>query len=85
MVRLACDRPTTSVGGGAMARQIVYLFNGNVSTQEIATDADDSVKIPASGTRYLHHGKWWFVAKVENCQMIDVQGPIRTVRIFLTD
>jgi hypothetical protein len=84
-VRLARSRLTTLVVGGAMARQIVYLFNGNVGTQEIATDPDDSVKIPASGTRHLHNGKWWFVAKVENCQMIDVQGPIRTVRIFLTD
>jgi hypothetical protein len=68
-----------------MARQIVYVFNGDFSTQEIETDADDTKKIPASGARYLHKGKSWFVAKVENCQMIDVQGPIRTVKIFLTD
>jgi hypothetical protein len=68
-----------------MARQIVYVFNGDFSTQEIETDADDTKKIPASGTRYSHKGKSWFVAKVENCQMIDVPSPIRTVRIFLTD
>jgi hypothetical protein len=68
-----------------MARQIIYVFNDDLSTQEIETDPDDSIKIPASGTHYSHNGKTWLVARVENCQMLSVPVSIRTVRIFLID
>lgn len=68
-----------------MARQIIYIINRDRSTPEVETDSDDSLEIPASGSRYSHNGKSWFVGNVENCQMITVTGPIRTVRIFLDD
>jgi hypothetical protein len=73
------------VSEASMARQIIYVFNDDPSNQEIETDSDDSIKIPASGTRYSHNGKSWFVARVENCQMLGVPVSIRTVRIFLVD
>lgn len=68
-----------------MARQIIYITNRDRNRPEIETDADDSVEIPASGSRYPRNGKSWLVGNVENCQMINVTGPIRTVRIFLND
>jgi hypothetical protein len=67
-----------------MARQIIYVLNMDRGTPEVETDADDSIEIPASGSCYSHKGKSWVVGTVENCQMIGVTGPIRTVRIFLT-
>jgi hypothetical protein len=68
-----------------MARQIIYIINRDSSTPEVQTDSNDSVEIPASGSHYAHNGKSWLVGNVENCQMIDVTGPIRTVRIFLNN
>jgi hypothetical protein len=73
------------VSEASMARQIIYVFNDDPSTQEIETDPDDSITIPASGTHYSHNGKTWLVARVENCQMLGVPVSIRTVRIFLVD
>jgi hypothetical protein len=69
-----------------MARQIIYAFNSDFSTQKVEPDSDDSVRIPASGTRHSHSGASWLVTRVENCQMVSgFPDPIRTVRIFLTD
>jgi hypothetical protein len=65
-----------------MARQIIYVFHDDPSTQEIETDLNDSVEIPSSGSRYSRNGKSWIVGRVENCQKPTVAGPIRTVRIF---
>lgn len=73
------------VSEASMARQIIYIFNGDPRTQEIETDSDDSIKIPASGAFFSHNGKSWLVARVENCQMLGVPVSIRTVRIFLVD
>jgi hypothetical protein len=89
MVRLTS---ATFTGGKAvagarasMARQIIYVFNDDPGTQEIKTDPDDSIKIPASGARYSHNGKLWLVGRVESCQMVTAAGLIRTVRICLND
>jgi hypothetical protein len=69
-----------------MARQIIYVYNSDFNTQQIETDPDDSIKIPASGIQYSHEGKSWLVSRVENCQMVTgFPDPIRTVRIFLMD
>jgi hypothetical protein len=69
-----------------MARQIIYVFNSDFSTQKVETDSHDAVNIPASGVHHFQNGKSWFVTRVENCQMVSgFPEPIRTVRIFLTD
>jgi hypothetical protein len=68
-----------------MARQIVYRFNGNPSTDETENDFDDSIQIPAIGSMYSHNGKVWFVSRVLVEE--DLRGPrsIPKVRIFLIE
>jgi hypothetical protein len=47
-----------------MARQIVYRFNGDASTESTETDLDDSIPVPATGSHYQMNGKMWLVARV---------------------
>ncbi len=68
-----------------MARQIIYRFNGDASTDVTETDLEESTPIPTIGSQYQMNGKMWLVARVMNEQSLSARGTIPIVRIFLID
>jgi hypothetical protein len=68
-----------------MARQMVYRFNGDPSTDETETDFNDSMQIPAAGSMCSQNGKTWFVSRVSVEEDLRGPRPIPRVQIFLTD
>lgn len=67
-----------------MARQIIFRYNGDASTEDVEQDFDNSFVVPEKGSTYQRKGKSWSVVEIQTTTSLDAKGPIPIIRIFLS-
>lgn len=70
--------------GTTGAKQIVYQYNGDVTSEEVEQDLDGELAFQVDQI-ILRNGKDWKVIQISNELSLSGQGPIPVVRVFLTD
>jgi hypothetical protein len=71
------------VMGTKQAKQIVYRYNGIVSSEEVEQDLDGEVPVPPQNSVIVRSGKNWKVAVIN--WEVATDGRIPVLRLFLTD
>ena len=67
-----------------MARQIVYIFDGNQKDPETVVDLTDEIEIPLQGHIVTVRNAQWKVVMTSKEESMDPKGPIPIHRVFLT-
>jgi hypothetical protein len=75
----------TEVGNVKPAKQIVFRYNGDPTTEEIDLDMDGDKSVPEQGSVIERRGERWKVVQV--ITEASVSEPFRAPihRVFLTD
>jgi hypothetical protein len=68
-----------------VAKQIVFRYNGNPSTEESDLDMDGDKSVPKQGSVIERRGERWRVAQVSVERSAEEPFAVPTYRIFLTD
>jgi hypothetical protein len=63
------------------ARQFVFRYNGDPTSDEVVPDLDAEVPIPEAGNRIERSGKNWRVVHI--IKDLSATGAIPVVRVFL--
>jgi len=66
------------------AKQVVYRYNGDPTSEEVEMDVDGNVPVPNRDTFLLRKGKRWKVVHVTEESVLS-KGAVPVLRIFLTD
>jgi hypothetical protein len=65
------------------ARQFVFRYNGDESSEEVVEDFDAEIPIPENGDTIERHGKNWKV--VYMIRQLASAGAIPVIRVYLSD
>jgi hypothetical protein len=67
------------------AKQIVYRYNGDATTEEIEDDRDGEIEVHKHGEIVKRNGTTWKVVLVTVDETVAGPKAIPVVRIYLTD
>jgi hypothetical protein len=65
------------------ARQFVFRYNGDPTSDEVVPDLEAEVPIPEAGNTVERNGKNWRVVHI--IKDLSAAGAIPVVRVFLSD
>jgi hypothetical protein len=65
------------------ARQYVFRYNGDASSEEVVPDLDAEIPVPNNMDVIERHGKKWKV--VHMIKELSGVGAITVIRVFLSD
>jgi hypothetical protein len=65
-------------------KNVMYVFNGDPTTQEEEIDMDDDVLKLAKGRVIERNGKQWKVLDIQTTIGVSTPKPIDVVRVYLT-
>jgi hypothetical protein len=75
----------TEVGSVKPAKQIVFRYNGDPTTEEIDLDMDGDKSVPEQGSVVERKGERWKVVQVNVETSISEPFAARIHRVFLTN